>query len=116
VAEDSFSFCNKLAGCELGADGLAAADHPGEALENIAAVRSSGCARLTASRGCVHGGQTHADDVLRSGTYYRPDLEGVLPPGGVFVHIYGIDLVHMGDGKYAVLEDNLRVPSVSRTS
>ena len=32
-------------------------------------------------------------------------------PRDVFVHIYGIDLVHMGDGRYVVLEDNLRIPS-----
>lgn len=50
-------------------------------------------------------------DIIESGRYYHPELRGTTPPGEVFVHIYGIDLVHMGHGKYAVLEDNLRVPS-----
>ena len=27
------------------------------------------------------------------------------------MHIYGIHLVHLGDGRYVVLEDNLRIPS-----
>ena len=50
-------------------------------------------------------------EIIESGKYYHPELRGTRPPGDVFVHIYGIDLVHMGDGRYAVLEDNLRVPS-----
>ena len=29
----------------------------------------------------------------------------------MFVHVYGIDLVHMGEGRYVILEDNLRIPS-----
>jgi uncharacterized circularly permuted ATP-grasp superfamily protein len=51
------------------------------------------------------------EDVVFSGKYFRPELQGTRPPGDVFVHIYGIDLVHLGDGEYRVLEDNLRVPS-----
>jgi uncharacterized circularly permuted ATP-grasp superfamily protein len=50
-------------------------------------------------------------EIIESGRYYKPELKGTTPPGEVFVHIYGIDLVHMGHGEYAVLEDNLRVPS-----
>ena len=50
-------------------------------------------------------------DVMFSCQYYNPDLQDFHPPNDVFVHIYGIDLVHMGDGKYVILEDNLRIPS-----
>ena len=50
-------------------------------------------------------------DVLFSCHYYNPELQDFRPPRDVFVHIYGIDLVHMGDGRYVVLEDNLRIPS-----
>ena len=32
-------------------------------------------------------------------------------PGGVYAHVGGIDLVRDGDGRYLVLEDNLRSPS-----
>ena len=50
-------------------------------------------------------------DVMFSCQYYNPELQDFRPPQDVFVHIYGIDLVHMGDGKYVILEDNLRIPS-----
>ena len=36
---------------------------------------------------------------------------GVDPPGGVWAHICGSDLVRGEDGTFYVLEDNLRVPS-----
>jgi uncharacterized circularly permuted ATP-grasp superfamily protein len=42
---------------------------------------------------------------------YRPMLRGVKPPGGVRLHISGIDLIRDPDGTWQVLEDNLRTPS-----
>ena len=36
---------------------------------------------------------------------------GVTPPGGIYCHISGIDLVRDGSGAFCVLEDNLRCPS-----
>lgn len=50
-------------------------------------------------------------DVMYSCQYYNPELQDYRPASDVFVHIYGIDLVHMGDGRYVILEDNLRIPS-----
>lgn len=50
-------------------------------------------------------------DVMYSCHYYNPELQDHHPANDVFVHIYGIDLVHMGDGRYVILEDNLRIPS-----
>ena len=50
-------------------------------------------------------------DVMYSCQYYNPELQDHRPAADVFVHIYGIDLVHMGDGRYVILEDNLRIPS-----
>ena len=50
-------------------------------------------------------------DVMYSCQYYNPELQDYRPAGDVFVHIYGVDLVHMGGGRYVVLEDNLRIPS-----
>ena len=50
-------------------------------------------------------------DVVYSCKYYNPELQGFRPASDVFVHIYGIDPVHMGDGRYVILEDNLRIPS-----
>lgn len=37
--------------------------------------------------------------------------DGVTPPGGVYAHIAGIDLVQAHDKSWYVLEDNLRIPS-----
>ena len=51
------------------------------------------------------------DEVIYTCEYFYPEVQGFRPPGDVFVHIYGIDLVHLGDGRYMVLEDNLRIPS-----
>lgn len=36
---------------------------------------------------------------------------GARPPGGVYCHVSGVDLVRGADGAFAVLEDNLRCPS-----
>lgn len=50
------------------------------------------------------------DYVLHSGNY-KPQCEGITPRYGVWAHICGTDLVRDKDGKFYVLEDNLRVPS-----
>lgn len=42
---------------------------------------------------------------------YLPVVHGVKPPGGVRVHISGIDLIRDPDGVFRVLEDNMRTPS-----
>jgi uncharacterized circularly permuted ATP-grasp superfamily protein len=42
---------------------------------------------------------------------YEPKLVGVRPPGGVRVHVAGIDLIRDPGGVLRVLEDNLRCPS-----
>ena len=42
---------------------------------------------------------------------YRPGMQGVDVPKGIYAHIAGIDIVRAGEGEFYVLEDNLRVPS-----
>jgi len=42
---------------------------------------------------------------------YQPTLRGVKPPGGVRIHIAGVDLIRDPAGTWQVLEDNLRTPS-----
>jgi uncharacterized circularly permuted ATP-grasp superfamily protein len=42
---------------------------------------------------------------------YQPLMRGFTPPGAVWAHIAGIDLVRDADGTFYVLEDNLRTPS-----
>ena len=51
-----------------------------------------------------------ADIVMDSGNY-KPQCAGVSPRYGAWAHVCGTDLVRDKDGKFYVLEDNLRVPS-----
>jgi uncharacterized circularly permuted ATP-grasp superfamily protein len=50
-------------------------------------------------------------ELLKDSVNFRPQCVGVSPPGGIWAHICGSDLVRDKDGKFYVLEDNLRVPS-----
>ena len=50
-------------------------------------------------------------DLVESAAGYRPECMGLDPPGAVWCHVTGTDLVRAGDGSIHVLEDNLRCPS-----
>jgi uncharacterized circularly permuted ATP-grasp superfamily protein len=50
-------------------------------------------------------------ELLLGSKQYLPQLRGMKPPGGVRIHIAGIDLIRSPDGVLRVLEDNLRTPS-----
>ena len=49
--------------------------------------------------------------VIESAASFRPQCVGLHPPGGVWNHITGTDVVRHDDGRFYVLEDNLRCPS-----
>jgi uncharacterized circularly permuted ATP-grasp superfamily protein len=49
--------------------------------------------------------------VVLSAKSFRKSCVGLRPPKGTWCHITGTDLVRHDDGKYYVLEDNLRCPS-----
>ena len=51
------------------------------------------------------------EDFIYSSSGYLPQVNGVTPPGGVYAHIAGEDLVQAEDGTWYILEDNLRIPS-----
>ena len=63
----------------------------------------------------------HSQDILRAGiipeaqilcnAQYRPEMQGIDVPSGLYAHIAGVDIVRAGAGEFYVLEDNLRVPS-----
>ena len=63
----------------------------------------------------------HRQEILRAGRVPReliarneaflPLMMGVEPPGGIYTHIVGIDLVRTGENEFFVLEDNARTPS-----
>jgi uncharacterized circularly permuted ATP-grasp superfamily protein len=50
-------------------------------------------------------------EVVLGARHYLPLLRHVRPPGGVRIHIAGIDLIRDPEGVFRVLEDNLRTPS-----
>ena len=50
-------------------------------------------------------------DLVHGSPNFRPECVGVDPPGGIWTHISGTDLVRDLDGALCVLEDNLCVPS-----
>jgi uncharacterized circularly permuted ATP-grasp superfamily protein len=76
--------------------------------------------RLTALnfflRDIYHEGRILADKVvprelIYSCRHFRREMRGLNVPRDVYVSICGTDLIRVPDGTYAVLEDNLRVPS-----
>ncbi|MGD8601681.1 MAG: circularly permuted type 2 ATP-grasp protein, partial [Gemmatimonadota bacterium] len=50
-------------------------------------------------------------EIVEKSSGYLPEMKGIVPPGGVRVHIAGIDIIQDPDGSFLVLEDNLRTPS-----
>tara|TARA_R110002020_G_scaffold154714_6_gene335239 strand:- start:128640 stop:130103 length:1464 start_codon:yes stop_codon:yes gene_type:complete len=50
-------------------------------------------------------------DLISSSANYLHQMIGVDPPGGIYNHVSGTDLIKHADGKYYVLEDNIRCPS-----
>ncbi|HJR18399.1 MAG TPA: circularly permuted type 2 ATP-grasp protein [Actinomycetota bacterium] len=50
-------------------------------------------------------------DMVLSSPQFQRSAWGIRPPQGVHVHVAGLDLVRGDDGRWLVLEDNLRVPS-----
>jgi len=49
--------------------------------------------------------------LLAQNEAFLPEMVGFTPPGGVYTHIVGIDLVRTGPDDFMVLEDNARTPS-----
>ena len=50
-------------------------------------------------------------ELVLSAKSFRKSCIGLKPPKGTWCHITGTDLIRHSDGKYYVLEDNLRCPS-----
>ncbi len=49
--------------------------------------------------------------LLRQNAAFLHQMVGFTPPGGVYTHVVGIDLVRTGPDEFMVLEDNARTPS-----
>jgi uncharacterized circularly permuted ATP-grasp superfamily protein len=63
----------------------------------------------------------HEREIVRAGivpwklivsrAHFARAAHGIRPPGGVYCHVAGCDLVRDADGRWKVLEDNVRTPS-----
>lgn len=63
----------------------------------------------------------HRQEILRAGRIpvelvshnpaFLPQMLGVAPPGNVYTHVVGIDIVRTAEDTFYVLEDNARTPS-----
>ncbi|WP_370236835.1 MULTISPECIES: circularly permuted type 2 ATP-grasp protein [Henriciella] len=63
----------------------------------------------------------HRQEILKAGRIpremisqnaaFEPKMIGVDPPGGIYTHIVGTDIVRTGEDEFYVLEDNARTPS-----
>lgn len=67
-------------------------------------------------RDVYHEGRILADgivpaELIFSCKHYRREMRGVEVANGTYLTVVGSDLIRMPNGKFAVLEDNLRVPS-----
>lgn len=81
----------------------------------------TGLAQRVRALNAFIGDVYHDQRILRAGVIpaervlcnaqYRPEMQGVDVPGGIYAHIAGIDVVRDASGNFCVLEDNLRVPS-----
>jgi uncharacterized circularly permuted ATP-grasp superfamily protein len=50
-------------------------------------------------------------EMVYSCKHFRRQMRGVTAPRNVYVAVMGTDLIRLPDGRFVVLEDNLRVPS-----
>ena len=50
-------------------------------------------------------------ELINNNYAFKPQMCGFKPPGGIYVHVSGIDLIRTSKNSFYVLEDNLRVPS-----
>ena len=50
-------------------------------------------------------------ELIEKNEAFLPQMIGFRPPGGVYTHIVGTDIVRTGEDQFYVLEDNARTPS-----
>jgi uncharacterized circularly permuted ATP-grasp superfamily protein len=50
-------------------------------------------------------------ELIYQGRDFRREIVGIVPPGGIYTHVSGIDIIRDEKGEFLILEDNLRTPS-----
>lgn len=67
--------------------------------------------------GDIYGAQRILEDkvidsaLIYAAGFYRREMVGFVPPGGIYTHVVGSDLIRDKSGQFLVLEDNARNPS-----
>jgi uncharacterized circularly permuted ATP-grasp superfamily protein len=61
--------------------------------------------------GKILGDKVVPHELIFSSKHYRREMRGVRVPHNIYVSVCGTDLIRLPSGEFAVLEDNLRVPS-----
>jgi uncharacterized circularly permuted ATP-grasp superfamily protein len=61
--------------------------------------------------GRIFGENIIPPELIYTSQHYRREMRGVRVPNDIYISVVGTDLVRLEDGRFAVLEDNLRVPS-----
>lgn len=65
----------------------------------------------------IYGAQRILEDkiidpeLIYAAGFYRREMVGFVPPGGIYTHVVGTDLIRDKSGQFLVLEDNARNPS-----
>jgi uncharacterized circularly permuted ATP-grasp superfamily protein len=60
---------------------------------------------------CILKDKVIPSELIASCPHYTRQVHGIKVPHDIYVHISGIDLIRAADGKFYILEDNLRTPS-----
>ncbi len=80
------------------------------------AASSSGIRALNLFLADIYHGQQILEagivpaDLVFGSRHFRREMIGFDVPGGIYAHVGGVDLIRDDDGRYLVLEDNLRTP------
>ncbi|MGC2165436.1 MAG: circularly permuted type 2 ATP-grasp protein [Gallionella sp.] len=81
---------------------------------------SAGAIQRVRALNAFLGDLYHKQEIVKAGIVpesilknemYRPEMQNVDVPGGIYAHIAGIDIVRTDEDQFYVLEDNLRTPS-----
>ena len=94
----------------------AGAQRRGMARRSSAASRSASARSTTSSTTSTTRARSCARASCRGAwwprcPHFARAVHGIRPPGGVYTHVAGCDLVRHSDGTWKVIEDNVRIPS-----
>src|SRR5271170_3526774 len=82
----------------------------GQGLSQRARLLNALMADLYGPATCLSSGIVPPELVYANPRFLRP-AHGVLPPAGIWIHVYGADLIRRAGGQFQVLSDRTQAPS-----